>query len=222
MSLAYEFRTNAPSAAIMSANIGDIGDLLRRTGVPMNFGKDEEVYGQDEEADLVYRVIDGAVRTTRVLSDGRRQIGDFYLKGDIFGLETGPRHRFSAEAVRNSQILVVKASALKSAGADLERLDHMTTRRELDRALEHVLLLGRKTAHERVASFLLDLVHKAKAPVIDLPMGRQDIADYLGLTIETVSRMLSLLQSNRIVSFCATRQFRVINLDGLMDLAEQG
>ena len=156
------------------------------------------------------------------MADGRRQIGDFYLPGDIFGLESGAHHRFAAEAVRDSVVLVVKASAVRAAGGDLERLGWEATRRELERAQEHILLLGRKTACERVASFLKGLADKSSGGhVVDLPMGRQDMADYLGLTIETVSRMLSQLQSSRVVSFCATRQFRVINPRGLARMADQ-
>lgn len=220
MALAYDYNDvhflPAPQRA------GEPVAALFRMGVTMAFAKDEEIYGQDEDADLIYRVLEGTVRTTRVMADGRRQIGDFYLAGDIFGLETGPHHRFAAEAVRDSVILVIKASALRSSGGDLERLGWEATRRELERAQEHVLLLGRKTACERVASFLKDLSDKSDgAKVVDLPMGRQDIADYLGLTIETVSRMLSQLQSGRIVSFCATRQFRVVNPEGLARLADQ-
>ncbi|MCA6333996.1 MAG: helix-turn-helix domain-containing protein, partial [Phenylobacterium sp.] len=154
--------------------------------------------------------------------DGRRQIGDFYLAGDIFGLETGPAHRFAAEAVRDSVILVIRATVLRTSGEDMQRLGWEATRRELERAQEHVLLLGRKTACERVASFLKSLSDKSGgARVVDLPMGRQDMADYLGLTIETVSRMLSQLQSERIVSFCATRQFQVVNSESLARLADQ-
>ena len=119
---------------------------LFRLSVSMTFAKDEEIYGQDEDAYLVYRVLDGAVRTTRVMADGRRQIGDFYLAGDIFGLEAGPTHRFAAEAVRDSVILVIKASTLRSSGGDLGRLGWEATRRELERAQEHVIMLGRKTA----------------------------------------------------------------------------
>lgn len=220
MALAYDYSDvqdfPVPSRSPVS------GSALFRMGVTMTFAKDEEIYGQDEDADLIYRVLEGAVRTTRVMADGRRQIGDFYLAGDTFGLEAGPRHRFAAEAVRDSVILVIKASALRSAGGEAERIGWEATRRELERAQEHVILLGRKTACERVASFLKDLADKSGAArVVDLPMGRQDIADYLGLTIETVSRMLSQLQSGRIVSFCATRRFRIVNPEGLARLADQ-
>lgn len=220
MALAYDYKDVHPLPTLQRK--GEPVTALFRMGVTMAFAKDEEIYGQDEDADLIYRVLDGAVRTTRVMADGRRQIGDFYLTGDIFGLETGPAHRFAAEAVRDSVILVIKASVLRTSGEDMQRLGWEATRRELERAQEHVLLLGRKTACERVASFLKGLSDKSGgAPVVDLPMGRQDMADYLGLTIETVSRMLSQLQSGRIVSFCATRQFRVVNPESLARLADQ-
>ena len=219
MALAHDYQDD--QVPQMTRRAGDPASSLFRMGLTMAFAKDEEIYGQDEDADLIYRVLEGAVRTTRIMADGRRQIGDFYLPGDIFGLESGGHHRFAAEAVRDSVVLVVKASAVRAAGGDLERLGWEATRRELERAQEHILLLGRKTACERVASFLKGLADKSSGGhVVDLPMGRQDMADYLGLTIETVSRMLSQLQSSRVVSFCATRQFRVVNPPGLARMAD--
>lgn len=219
MSLAYDF--NAPARPVGApAEADPTLDLMARMGVRITFAKDEEIYGQDEEADLVYRVLKGCVRTTRVMSDGRRQIGDFYREGDLFGVETGRTHRFSAEALQDCLVLVSKRQALARAGGDLERLTWEATKRELDRAQDHVLLLGRKTACERVASFLLDLARVSDNCLVDLPMGRQDMADYLGLTIETVSRMLTQLQSSRIVGFASTRSFRVIDLAALARLAE--
>jgi len=219
MSFAHNFQDAIHPARAEPAGVDDTLDILDRMGVRIAYAKDEEIYGQDETADLVYRVIQGAVRTSRVMSDGRRQIGDFYRTGDLFGFETGSHHRFAAEALQDCVILVLKRSTLKSAGGDLERLTWATTNRELDRAQEHLLLLGRKTASERVASFLLDLVRGSKEDTIDLPMGRQDMADYLGLTIETVSRMLSQLQASRIVCFTATRKFRTPNIAALAKLA---
>jgi CRP/FNR family nitrogen fixation transcriptional regulator len=188
-------------------------------GVPIPYARDEEIYGQDEQAEFIYRVLGGAVRTSRLMSDGRRQIGDFYRRGDLFGFETGPEHRFSAEGLQTSMVLVLRRSALKRVGGDLERLSQAANNRGLDRAQEHMLLLGRKSACEKVASLLLDLVGDGVGEAIDLPMGRQDMADYLGLTIETVSRMLSQLQTSLVVSFSATRQFHVTNLNALARLA---
>ena len=219
MSLAYDFQDATIPSRSEPSSVDETLDILNRMGVRIAYAKDEEIYGQDEMADLVYRVIEGAVRTSRLMSDGRRQIGDFYRAGDLFGFETGSHHRFAAEALQDCIILVLKRSALKSAGGDLERLTWATTNRELDRAQEHLLLLGRKTASEKVASFLLDLVRGSDADTVDLPMGRQDMADYLGLTIETVSRMLSQLQATRIVCFTATRKFQTPNIAALKRMA---
>lgn len=194
-------------------------DAIDRLGVRETFAKDEEIYGQAEPVQRVYRVIHGAVRTTRLLSDGRRQVGEFYFPGDVFGLETGPDHRYSAEALCDCEVLSMKRSAVRGdvAAADLQRMIWDATVRELDRTQEHVLMLGRKTACERVASFLLDIVGRNGAG--DLPMSRQDMADYLGLTIETVSRMLSQLQSSAVVEFDALRHFHIRNPQAIARLA---
>jgi CRP/FNR family nitrogen fixation transcriptional regulator len=197
-------------------------DLMMSLGVRMAFAKDEEIYGQDEDADLIYRVVGGAVRTTRVTSDGRRQIGGFYYPGEMFGVEPSGHHRFSAEALSDGIILVVKASALRAvAGAEaFGQLTWAATNRELDQTQNHLLILGRKTAAERVASLLLDLANRHGAEAVTLPMGRQDMADYLGLTIETVSRMLTQLQSAMVVEFVSARIFKIRNRCALARLAE--
>lgn len=222
MSLSYAIEARSRYEAPRNASSDAAVDLLDRMGVRMAFAKDEEVYGQDEDADLIYRVVSGAIRTSRVMSDGRRQIGDFYYPGDLFGLEAGPEHRFSAEALSDCVILVLKRSALKAAGAapELERLIFAATLSELQRTQEHLLLLGRKTACEKVASFLAELAERRGSDMVDMPMCRQDMADYLGLTIETVSRMLSQLQGSSIVEFSGCRQFRVRNHDALSRLAD--
>jgi CRP/FNR family nitrogen fixation transcriptional regulator len=192
-------------------------------GVRMNFAAGEEIYAQDEDADMIYRVVRGSVRTTRLLSDGRRQIGDFYYAGDLLGLEAGPAHRFSAEALGACEILVIRKSALKLYGEDgvkIERMIWSETARELQRTQEHVMLLGRKSACEKVASFLLDMAKRFRGEVAELPMGRQDMADYLGLTIETVSRMVTQLQADGLVRFLGCRRFEIRNPAGLAYLVE--
>ncbi|MDO8295361.1 MAG: helix-turn-helix domain-containing protein [Caulobacter sp.] len=195
-------------------------DAIDQLGARETFGKDEEIYGQAEPVERIYRVVSGAVRTTRLLSDGRRQVGEFYFPGDVFGLETGPDHRYSAEALCECVVLSVKRSALRAsdAAAEFDRMIWQATVRELERAQDHVLMLGRKTASERVASFLRGVVDRTGG-LGDLPMSRQDMADYLGLTIETVSRMLSQLQSSAVVEFDALRHFKVRNPQALERLA---
>jgi CRP-like cAMP-binding protein len=143
------------------------------------------------------------VRTYKVLIDGRRQIGAFYLPGDIFGLDAGEEHLFSAEAVTAAKILVIKRSTVVALAAwdhEVARQMWTLTGRELQRAQNHILLLI-KTAQERVASFLLEMAERMPfGDEVALPMGRQDIADYLGLTIETVSRMLTQFENESAIA----------------------
>jgi CRP/FNR family transcriptional regulator, nitrogen fixation regulation protein len=196
-------------------------DLISSLGVTMAFAKDEEIYGQEERADLIYMVVSGAVRTTRLLDDGRRQIGEFYYPDELFGVEAGSEHRYSAEALSDCVVLAVKTSALRGAAGEdsFARLVNAATHRELDRTQEHLLMLGRKTACERVASFLINLADRRQSDAVTLPMGRQDMADYLGLTIETVSRMLTYLQATLAVEFAGARSFRISNRRALTRLA---
>jgi CRP/FNR family nitrogen fixation transcriptional regulator len=171
-------------------------------GVPMSFARNAEIYGEKEPGDYFYKVIKGAVRTYKVLIDGRRQIGAFYLPGDIFGLDAGEEHLFSAEAVTAARILVIKRSTVVALAAwdhEVARQMWTLTGRELQRAQNHILLLI-KTAQERVASFLLEMAERMQGNEVALPMGRQDIADYLGLTIETVSRMLTQFENESAIA----------------------
>jgi CRP/FNR family transcriptional regulator, nitrogen fixation regulation protein len=186
---------------------------LAMMGAPMRFARNAEVYGEDEPAEYFYQVISGAVRTYRMLDDGRRQVVAFYLPGDIFGVEAGDVHLSSAEAISESQVLVVKRSAVMARAEherDLARQLWTLTVRELQRVHQHSLVLI-KNAEERVAGFLLEMAARcAGSTAIELPMSRQDIADYLGLTIETVSRTFTqFVQSGLIVLETSRRiQFR--------------
>lgn len=186
----------------------------------LTFRTGEEIYAQDEKADLIYRLVGGAVRTSFLLADGRRQIGDFYYPGDVIGVETGEVHRFSAEALGPCEVLALRRAG--SAAYDAGRLDRMiwqATASELQRAQSHMLLLGRTTACEKVARFLLDIAARFRGDVVALPMSRQDMADYLGLTIETISRMLGRLQAEGLVEFVGTRRYRIRRPGALEDMA---
>jgi len=182
-------------------------------GTPMRFTRNAEIYGEDEPAEFLYQVVSGAVRTYRMLDDGRRQVVAFYLPGDIFGVEAGEVHLASAEAVGDSQVLVVKRSSVLARAdheRDLAKQLWTLTARELQRVQQHSLVLI-KNAEERVAGFLLEMASRCPGGLtIDLPMSRQDIADYLGLTIETVSRTFTqLVQSGAIMLETSRRiQFR--------------
>jgi CRP-like cAMP-binding protein len=194
---------------------------MQMMGAVMSFPRNSEIFGENEPADYVYRVISGSVRTYKILNDGRRQVGGFYLAGDIFGLEFAEEHTFSAEAVSDAKVVVVKRSAVSTLssrdpaiGGELFAL----TGRELRRAQDHVLLLV-KSAQERVASFLLEMAERAgSGNTVELPMSRQDIADYLGLTIETVSRTLTGLESAAAIEVPTSRRIVLRNRPALARL----
>ena len=187
-------------------------------GAAMPFARNAEIYGENERAEYLYKVLSGSIRTYKLLADGRRQIGGFYLPGDIFGLEVGDHHTFSAEAVVDSRVLVVKRSSIIAlAGRDAEIASQLwsMTAQELQRTQRHIMLLV-KTARERVAGFLLDMANRQPAHnEINLPMSRQDIADYLGLTMETVSRTLTQLEEDEAIAVPKSRHILVRNRGAL-------
>lgn len=165
-------------------------------GTHMVLRKGERLFDEGDEAEFFYQVVSGAIRSYKLLSDGRRQIDAFHLRGDIFGLEAGREHRFSAEAVGDVQVVAYRRSRLSAiVEEDAVFRDRIMTAtlRNLQRAQDHMLLLGRKTAQEKLATFLLDMAERLSDDDahFDLPMQRSDIADHLGLTIETVSRTLT-------------------------------
>jgi CRP/FNR family nitrogen fixation transcriptional regulator len=181
------------------------------------YARGAEIYGESEPADYIYQVVDGAVRSYKLLSDGRRQIGAFHLAGDIFGLENSAAHRFTAEAIVETTVRLIRRCSLEHVAETdvVVALDllNMTTR-NLRHAEEHMLLLGRKTSLERVAAFLLEMDRRLTAAgIIALPMSRRDIADYLGLTLETVSRALSCLHAKGILGFLGQTQREIVLLD---------
>lgn len=181
------------------------------------YSKGTEIYGEAEPAEYVYQVTEGAVRSYKLLSDGRRQIGAFHLVGDIFGLENGECHRFTTEAIVDTTVHLMKRISLEQvAEADAlvaRDLLNMTTN-NLQHAEDHMLLLGRKTSIERVAAFLLEMdLRLTSSGVMALPMCRRDIADYLGLTLETVSRALSYLHGKGILGFVGQNQRQIVLLD---------
>jgi CRP/FNR family nitrogen fixation transcriptional regulator len=213
----------AAEAAKLPTTVGPRSSLA--TGMQMTLGKDEELFAEGDDAEYFYEVVSGAIRSYKLLSDGRRQIDAFHLRGDIFGLEAGSEHRFSAEAVGDARVIAYRRSrlgAIIEADAGFRDRIMTATLRNLQRAQDHMLLLGRKTAQEKLATFLLDMAERLSADDahFDLPMQRSDIADHLGLTIETVSRTLTqftrsglirLLPAGRSIGLC--NRMALKNLD---------
>ncbi|WP_262032418.1 helix-turn-helix domain-containing protein [Microvirga sp. Mcv34] len=184
-------------------------------GSVRSFAKDEEIFAEGDRAAFVYKVLSGVVRTSKLLSDGRRQIDAFHLAGDIFGIEAGDEHRFCAESVGDCVIVAYRRCHLASlAGKDAQLAQDMTVgmMRSLVRAQNHLLLLGRKSALEKIATFLLDIAERTTDDdALDLPMSRTDIADHLGLTIETVSRSFTQLERQGIIELPSARHVVLTN-----------
>jgi CRP/FNR family nitrogen fixation transcriptional regulator len=199
----------------------ELGGPVDLIGAPMSFSRNAEIYGESEPADYLYKVVSGTVRTYKVLTDGRRQVGGFYVAGDIFGLETGEEHTFSAEAITECKVLVIKRSALMALAERDHEVSHQLwtiTGGELRRVQDHIMLLI-KSAQQRVASFLLEMSERISADnAVELPMSRQDIADYLGLTIETVSRTLTILENAATIELSSSRRIVLRNRSALSRL----
>ena len=211
----------ARRASIQSSGLQNETDPIARMGTQIRYSRNEEIHGEGEPAEFLYKVMSGTVRTYKILADGRRQIGAFYLPGDIFGLEASEEHAFSAEAVTESTVLVVKRSAIM----DLARRDRAVaqslwteTGRELQRTQAHVLLLI-KAADERVAGFLTDMARReGNQTNIQLAMSRQGIADYLGLTIETISRTFSQFEKSAVIALPSSRCIEIKDRAALLRL----
>lgn len=211
-------RHSARPRTVSGAHV--LGDTLEMVGAVMSFGRNEEIYGDGEPADYLYKVVSGAVRRYKVLDDGRRQIGAFYLPGDMFGLEVDDEHASSTEAVSDTTVLVFKRStvlAIANRDGNVARQLWGMTGRELNRAHEHALLLI-LSAQERVVSFLLEMADRLRSNDVELPMSRQDIADYLGLTIETVSRTLTQLEAAAAIAVPTARRIALGNRAALRSL----
>jgi CRP/FNR family transcriptional regulator, nitrogen fixation regulation protein len=190
-------------------------------GTIMPFSRNAEIYGENEAADYLYKFMRGTVRTYKVLVDGRRQNGAFHLPGDVFGFETGDEHTVSAEAITDCRIAMIKRSALVALAArdnDVARQMWAFTARELQRVQAYMLLFI-KSAQERVANFLLEMTDRASAKgAVELAMSHQDIADYLSLTIETVSRALTQLEKTAAIEVSTARRIVLRNYSALARL----
>jgi CRP/FNR family transcriptional regulator, nitrogen fixation regulation protein len=190
-------------------------DSLHSAGVSMSFGRNAEIYAEGEASGYVYKVVSGVVRVSNLLPDGRRQISAFHMPGDMFGFESDEVHHASAEAVVPTKVIAYKWQGLLSAGPqsngvvrELLRLTMIGLRQ----SREHLLLLGRKNALERLAAFLLDMTGRSDSKVVlDLAMPRHDIADYLGLTLETVSRMFAELKDLGTIKLESARRVHLLD-----------
>ena len=188
----------------------------------------QPIIDEGEPADYLFNVTGGAVKLYKLLPDGRRQITGFLFEGDFLGIAMNDRYNYSAEAVGRVTLCRFPRRKLESLLDEFPKLEKRLlgmASNELVQAQDQMLLLGRKTAREKIVSFLLSLseraVKRGSGPSpIALPMGRADIADYLGLTTETVSRTITQLKRNGAVRLLPGGQIELPDTSALHELAE--
>jgi CRP/FNR family nitrogen fixation transcriptional regulator len=208
-------------ADVSVARSGQLDALvaLEQIGARRSFVRDDEIYAEGDRSDCWYKVVSGTVRICKLMADGRRHIAEFFFAGDCFGLDGEGERVFSAEAVADVIVMRYPRAAterLIDERPHLARRMYNMTLRNLARAQTRMLLLGRMTAPERVASFLLELSERRDVGrVLDLAMSRHDIADYLGLTIETVCRVLSAFKRDGAIAIPTPHRIELCDRDAL-------
>lgn len=201
-------------------------DPLKTIGVVSQLSRLTTIFNEGDDAQYTYKVMSGAVRLSKVMLDGRRQIADFALPGDLFGLDWSDDYTVTAEALTEVTLVRYPRASLARLGdekASVRNTIADVLRRDLWAAQNHLVMLGCQTARERVASFLTLFVERSRAKngqAFDLPMGRQDIADYLGLTIETVCRTLTDLKQEGLIATPSRHQVIVHNISALRAIAQ--
>ncbi|QNN64652.1 helix-turn-helix domain-containing protein [Sphingomonas rhizophila] len=199
---------------------------FKSSGPTVHYKAGDTVVFEADEAANVYSLTAGLLRLSKLLPDGRRQIAGFLFPGDFLGITMEEEHAFTAEAVAPSTLCKFPRSRfdqMVASNPQLERRLYAVAAHELAAARQQLVLLGRKTATERVASFLLMISGRCttrQGAEIDLPISRIDMADYLGLRIETVSREISALKVARVIQLTGRQTFRIIDRNRLDQLAD--
>jgi len=218
----------SPPAAAVKARTAwmaglDSPEPLRTAGTVIHVAQGREIFAEGSDTDVFYKVVCGVVRACKFLSDGRRQIEAFHVAGALFGFELGEERLMSAEAVTDCTLISYRRHNVLTLAQKDQTVSHQLFQyamQNLAQAQSHSLLLGRRGAAEKVATFLLDWArHSDDERVLHLAMTRQDIADYLGLTIETVSRSLTQFERDGVIALPCARQVKILDTDALEDLA---
>ncbi len=200
-------------------------EALDKIGIKLRFARNETIFSEGEEAAFSYRVVSGAIRLCKHLIDGRRQISDFVLPGDYCGFLQLDEHRFTAEATSDLEVTAYPHRQVEVLGESMPSMRHRLTdflSRRLMGIQDHLIMVGWQTAKERVLSFLIRLAENAGAndsEAVELPMNRQDMADYLGLTIETVSRVVTELKRLRLVTFPELHESTIADIEHVREVA---
>jgi CRP-like cAMP-binding protein len=229
-SLAFQTETTqrrgAQVGATRKAERPDELAALDRIGTVVGLRREESLFYEGDPADYYFKVVSGAVRSCKLLADGRRHIGDFFLPGDFIGLDAETDYIFSAEAVTETTVVRYSRRSVEALAWQEPKIGRRLLSivcHELSAAQERMLLLSRKSADERIASFLLGLAGRSGGvDRIALPMTRTDIGDHLGLTMETVSRSLSQLKHDGVIALVNSHEVVIRDRDALEDKAEAG
>ena len=201
---------------------------LRGMGNQFRLASGQPLFHEGDPATRVFTLTRGSLKLYKLLPDGRRQVTGFMQPGDFLGITVDDEHAFSAEALESSQLCAFPRSRFddfSDRNGEMERELYRLAVNELAAAQQQMVLLGRKTAAERFASFIVALAarhertHGGQARFVSLPMSRSDIADYLGLTKETVSRVLALLKQRRLVRLEAIDRIEILDRAGLDQVA---
>ncbi|MGZ8282117.1 MAG: cyclic nucleotide-binding domain-containing protein [Allosphingosinicella sp.] len=218
-------REHAVCAVLESDDLG----TFKRLGWTLRLRRGQTIFHEGDPANRVFTVTRGTVKLYKLLPDGRRQVTGFMFPGDFLGISLDEEHAVSAEALEDVQLCGFPRSRFGEfveAHPQMERQLYCRAAHELGAATEQMVLLGRKTALERLATFFVQLLDRAErdgggeAGSFDLPMSRSDIADYLGLTKETVSRVLGQLRDQRLTRLIALDRIEVLDRRGLALLAD--
>jgi CRP-like cAMP-binding protein len=191
--------------------------------VPFEAG--QEVVGEGDPTENFFLVMRGMFRAVKFTRDGRRQVFAFYMPGDICGLEPDDSHKLTIEAVDSSAMAVLPRQACRvrmNADPRINGALFDGATRALTLSIDHMMMVGRSSAEERLAWFLTMLRARSACPsarVLDLAMQRQDIADYLGLTIETVSRTFTHFRDRGFITLPRKRRVEILRPDALARLA---
>ena len=224
--LAWSMKQGKAHAAAPSAAVDEDARALQQIGSKARVARNEAIFSQGDSAAYAYKVVSGVVRLCKHMSDGRRHIAQFAFPGDFFSVMDFERHSFTAEAVTDVVLMCYpqgRLSALSDERPALSRRFGAMLTQSLCEMENHLTVLGRQSAKERVASFLLYLTEHVgceEDDLVDLPMGRHDIADYLGLTNETVCRVVSELRREGVIETPNVRQLILLNADALHALAD--
>jgi CRP/FNR family nitrogen fixation transcriptional regulator len=198
--------------------------VLEQLATRIRYRRGQEIYKEDSPVEYWYRIVSGMARRYSARADGKRQIVDLLLPGDVFGFGGSGKHHFAVEAVLDDTVVArfprSRLEALADSDPRVARKLHDAAAEAMSRLHALILNLGRTTAEEKVGHFLLGMAERlsdGSADMVVLPMSRDDIADYLALSVETVSRALTQLKRRGVILLMGTRRVRIVDRHALAE-----